>query len=61
MGGLAIDVSDIHDQLSIVTLTPAGLDYLARRGRFIEVSDEQIHDKSKAESLGKGLVVLQVS
>ena len=61
MGGLAVDVSDIDDRLHSVTLTPAGLKLLAERGHFIEVSDGDIRDKSKADILAKCLVILQVS
>ena len=61
MGGLAIDVRDIDDGLHSVTLTPAGLILLAERGRFIEVSDDDIRDKSKADIFAKCLVVLQVA
>ena len=61
MGGLAVDVSDIDDRLHSVTLTPAGLRLLAERGHFIEVSDDDIRDKSKADIFAKCLVILQVS
>lgn len=60
MGGLAVDVSDIDDRLHSVTLTPAGLKILAKRGHFIEVSDSDIRDKSKADIFAKCLVILQV-
>ena len=61
MGGLAVDVSDIDDRLHSVTLTPAGLKLLAERGHIIEVSDDDIRDKSKANIFAKCLVILQVS
>ena len=61
MGGLAVDVSDIDDRLHSVTLTPTGLQLLAERGHFIEVSDDDIRDKSKANIFAKCLVILQVS
>ena len=61
MGGLAVDVSDIDDRLHSVTLTPDGLKYLAKRGHFIEVSDGDIRDKSKADIFAKCLVILQVT
>ena len=61
MGGLAVDVSDIDDRLHSVTLTPAGLKHLAERGHFIEVSDGDIRDKSKADIFAKCLVILQVT
>lgn len=61
MGGLAVDVSDIDDRLHVVTLTPVGLRLLAERGHFIEVSDSDIRDKSKADIFAKCLVIFQVS
>ena len=61
MGGLAVDVSDIDDRLHSLTLTPSGLELLAERGHFIEVSDDDIRDKSKADIFAKCLVILQVS
>lgn len=61
MGGLAVDVSDIHDHLQRVTLTPAGIIFLAEQGHFFDISDEDIRDKSKTDYLGKGLVILQVT
>lgn len=61
MGGLAVDVSPIHDRLQIVPLTPNGVLHLARKGHFIAVSDEEIKDKSKANLLAKTLVLLQIS
>ena len=60
MGGFAVDVSDIHDTLSVVSLSIPGILYLARRGIYLEASDKDIVDKSKADSLAKGLVLLQV-
>ena len=61
MGGIAVDVSDIDDRLHYVTLTPAGLVFLARRGHFVEIFDRDIRDKSKADIFAKCLVILQVS
>ncbi|KAL8939592.1 MAG: hypothetical protein Q9216_003272 [Gyalolechia sp. 2 TL-2023] len=61
MGGLAVDLSPIHDKVRIVLLTPMGVLQLARKGYFINVSDEDIKDKSKANLLAKGLVLLQIS
>lgn len=61
MGGLAVDVSDIHNNLSTVVLTPRAVIMLARRGHFIMIPDGDIRDKSKADVLAKGLVILQVS
>ena len=61
MGGLAVNVSDIDDRLHSVTLTPAGLILLAERGHFVEISDADIRDKSKADVFAKCLVILQVT
>ncbi len=61
MGGLAVDVSGIDDRLHSMTLTPSGLELLAERGHFIEVPDDDIRDKSKADIFAKCLVILQVS
>lgn len=61
MGGLTLDISDIHDSFSRLTLTPAGALYLARQGLFKNLSDGEIRDKNKADILRKVLVVLQVT
>ncbi|KAI4146409.1 MAG: hypothetical protein L6R39_003469, partial [Caloplaca ligustica] len=42
-------------------LTPLGLLHLAKKGHFIDVSDYDIKDKSKANVLAKGLVLLQIA
>ena len=51
----------MHDRISILTLTPAGILYLAKRGYFVDMSVQDIYDKSKADVLAKSLVILQVS
>ena len=56
-----VDVSDIHDNVTRATLTPAGVLSLAEEGHFIDISDQDIQDKSKADILAKSLVILQVS
>jgi len=61
MGSLTVDVSDIRDSFPRLTLTLAGALYLARQGLFKMVSHREIWDKSKADILEKGLVVLQVT
>lgn len=61
MSGLSIDVSHLHDRLKKVTLTPNGLLHLAEKGHFICISDADIKDKSKANTLAKGLVFLQIT
>ena len=60
MGGFVVDVSDMHDKLSKVTLAPAGLLEVARCVRFERVSDDEIRDRSKADWFAKGLVLVQV-
>jgi hypothetical protein len=63
MGGLIVDVSDMHDTLSKVVLAPAGVIYLAKLGRLpdIQMSDKDIRDKSKADSVAEMIAVLQIS
>ncbi len=39
MGGLAVDIGDIHDTVSRATLTPFSLLRLAGNGIFIELSN----------------------
>ena len=61
MGGFVVDISDIHDNVTRATLTPAGVLSLAEEGHFIDISDQDIQDKSKADILAKSLVILQVT
>lgn len=61
MGGLAVNISRIHDKLQILPLSSHGVVHLAKRGYFIDVSDTEINDKSKANILAKGLVLVQIS
>jgi hypothetical protein len=61
MGGFVADVREIHDSLTRVTLTPTGIATLAENGHFVQISDDFIRDKSKADVLAKGLVILQVT
>jgi hypothetical protein len=58
MGGLALDVRDIHGRR---TLTPQGLLFFARRGFFFDIPEDTIRDKSKADILAKGLICCQVT
>ncbi|KAI0191624.1 hypothetical protein F4808DRAFT_465298 [Astrocystis sublimbata] len=60
MGGFVVDVSSIHDELTYVTITLAGLLFLAKNGHFITHPKKAIQDKSKADVLAKILVCLQV-
>ncbi|KAL8734024.1 MAG: hypothetical protein Q9166_001785 [cf. Caloplaca sp. 2 TL-2023] len=61
MGGLAVNVGHLHDRLHRILLTPSGLIHLARKGIFFEVADPDIQDKSKANLLAKGFVLLQIT
>ncbi|GAW17372.1 hypothetical protein ANO14919_068290 [Xylariales sp. No.14919] len=61
MGGFRVDVSSIHDELESMAITPAGLQYLARHGHFIDLPKSAIQDKSKADNLAKVIVCLQVA
>ncbi|KAL8665294.1 MAG: hypothetical protein Q9202_002345 [Teloschistes flavicans] len=61
MGGLIVDVSHLHDRLQTVILTSSGVQRLAETGCFFDVSDQDIQDKSKADFLAKGLVLLQIT
>ena len=61
MGGLAVTVVHLHDSLGYVVLTPVGVLELARKGYFFPVSDADINNKSKANLLTKGLVLLQIT
>jgi hypothetical protein len=60
MGGITIDVSELHDDHSYLTVTPEGVIYLAKNGIFLETSHATIEDKSKADVFAKVLVCLQV-
>ena len=60
MGGFVVDISHIHNYLHRLTLTPKAVAFLAKHGHFLQVSHYTINDKSKADLLAKGLVLLQV-
>jgi hypothetical protein len=60
MGGFAADVANLHNTLQRVTLTTQGILFLAKHGRFLDTSRSNIQDKSKADTLAKGLVCFQV-
>ena len=59
MGGLVIDVSDIHNTLRRITLSTRGVIALATCGHFLEVCDERIHDLDHFDYLGNGIAILQ--
>ncbi|KAL8996273.1 MAG: hypothetical protein Q9169_004158 [Polycauliona sp. 2 TL-2023] len=61
MGGFIIDVSHLHNSLTRLTISPKGIAFLAKHGKFVEIPDTTIRDKSKADTLAKGLVLVQVS
>lgn len=61
MGGFVIDVSHLHNSLSRLTISPKGIAFLAEHGHFVKIPDSTIRDKSKADTLAKGLVLIQVS
>ena len=50
----------MHNSLSRLTVTPKGVAFLAKHGRFLAAPVESIRDKSKADVLAKGLVCFQV-
>ena len=61
MGGFVYDVGNLRDDLSFVTITPRGVIALARQGQFVDISPEDISDKSKADIFTKSLICIQVS
>jgi hypothetical protein len=62
MGRLVVDISDITDEYKRVALTANGVQILAEHGNcFLRISQETIEDKSKADSVQKGLVIVQVA
>ena len=61
MGGFVYDVENLADNFSLVTLTPRGIIALARQGQFVDISTEDIKDKSKADIFTKILICIQVS
>ena len=60
MGGLAVNVSHLHDRIRKLILTPNGVLHLAQKGHFLEISEKDVKDKSKASWFTKALVVLQI-
>ena len=60
MGGcITSDVAKLSNKISTATLTSSGVLELARVGKYLDVPLDQIRDKSKANVLGKTLVLLQ--
>jgi hypothetical protein len=60
MGGFVADVSPMHNSLTRVTLLPSAISELAKHGHFLEIDVRTIKDKSKADTLAKALVCVQV-
>ena len=60
MGGFAYNLDGLRDGLSPVTLSSDGMIALARQGHFVDISPEDIGDKSKADILTKSLICIQV-
>lgn len=58
-GGIAADVSGFHSARTL-TFTPSGILELARAGILPQVDTNTIQDKSKADSLAKAIVCIQV-
>lgn len=61
MGGFVLDVSHLHNTFTRLTISPKGAAFLASHGHFLKIPDAVIKDKSKADTLAKGLVCIQVS
>ncbi|QDS72988.1 hypothetical protein FKW77_008877 [Venturia effusa] len=61
MGGFILDVSPLHDNYGVMTLSHHAVLALAKDRLFPPMLDHSIHDKSKADYLAKALVFFQVS
>jgi len=61
MGGFVTDVRHLHDGMTRVTIIAPGIIALARHNHFFNISSNSINDRSKADILGKALVIVQVS
>ncbi|KAI4264979.1 MAG: hypothetical protein L6R38_009732, partial [Xanthoria sp. 2 TBL-2021] len=61
MGGFVTDVKNLHNSFSRLTISPKGIATLAKHGRFSKIPDSTIRDKSKADTLAKGLALIQVA
>ena len=61
MGGFLYDIENLADNLGLMTLTPRGVIALAGQGQFVDISTEDIREKSKADVFTKSLVCVQVS
>ena len=61
MGGFVVDAREIDHKHGYLTLTSEAIKKCAERGKFFEIDESEITDKSKADVLAKGLVSLQVT
>lgn len=59
MGGLVVDVASIHNTIKKVVITPNCLVSLTKLGHFIHVSDQQIRDLDRWDTLGKSIAIMQ--
>lgn len=60
MGGFCTDVGFMHNTWTRVTVETEAILFLAVNGHFVDIRDDSIRDKSKADLLAKGLVLFQV-
>jgi hypothetical protein len=70
MGGFQVSIKDIypgpdshHERREIpevITLSAEGIVQLAELGRFVLISSSKIEDRSKADTIQKALVMMQV-
>ncbi|KAG8528962.1 uncharacterized protein KY384_006651 [Bacidia gigantensis] len=59
MGGLAVDVSEIHDSVRRVTLTANGVTELSKRGHLPFIPDKRIQELDHFDYLGNGIAIFQ--
>ena len=60
LGGFVVDVSGLHDTLSRVTINTLGVEFLAKVGHHLQMSENQIADRSKTNVVAKSLMCIQV-
>ena len=60
MGGVTVSTAHIHSKQKSFTLTKEGVELLARNGHFLDISDDVIAGRGKANAIGKALVCTQV-
>jgi hypothetical protein len=59
MGGVAFDTTEVSSEHQRLVVTPDGVELLIKFGYLPMVSHVSIEDKSKADFLAKGIVILQ--